>query len=108
MENRRKDNRYRLRLKGFVRFEGRRLRVQTENISVSGARIALDRPLLEGASVTLDLPLSEDPEARSILSGTVVWCTEDMEAGFQAGISFSVASSEITALTETLAGAPAA
>ncbi len=92
MENRRKEQRYRVRSKGFVRLEGRKMNMQTENLSVGGARITLDRPLLEGAEVTLYLMLRQGTATSPLhlcMTGTVVWCNEDMDAGFQAGIAFS-------------------
>ena len=108
MENRRKEQRFRVRTKGVVQLEGHKVRMLTENLSVSGARISLDRPLLEGAEVNLDLMLkAEDAPFNLCISGTVVWCTEDMDAGFQAGIAFTSRMEDTTALSAFLADYPA-
>jgi hypothetical protein len=88
MENRRKELRYRVQAEGVINARGRRLRIQTENLSLSGARVTSDRPLLEGDEITLDLALKDSGEVKNFkIPGTVVWCAEDMDAGFQAGLS---------------------
>lgn len=90
MENRRKELRYRVQSKGIIHAQGHRLRIQTENLSLSGARITSDRPLLEGDDITLDLPFKGSDGVENLqIPGTVVWCAEDMDVGFQAGLSLA-------------------
>ncbi len=104
MENRRKETRYRILSKGFVKLNNHRIAMQTENISKTGVRISTDRPLLEGEDVLLELHLPRKKEGilpMNIL-GTVVWCTEDMDAGFQIGISFSLNAKETEQMDKCL------
>jgi hypothetical protein len=92
MENRRKQPRYRARLKGHIWTEGFKYPIETENLSASGVRISLDAPLLEGAEVRLSLNVPLDGQTKTTpitVKGVVVWCNEDMDAGFQSGIRFS-------------------
>ena len=84
--------------------------MQTENLSISGARITVERPLLEGAEVTLDLALKQGAAPsplRLSLDGTVVWCTEDLEAGFQAGIAFATHGRDALLLAGSIVAYPA-
>jgi hypothetical protein len=93
MKNRRKQPRYGARLKGHIWTEGFKYPIETENLSASGVRITLDAPLLEGAEVKLCLNVAIDGETETTpitVKGVVVWCNEDMDAGFQSGIRFSV------------------
>jgi hypothetical protein len=97
MENRRRQQRYGARLKGYVWAEGRKASVETLNLSASGVRISLDAPLLEGAEVKLRLYVSLNGSTKSepiTVSGVVVWCNEDMDVGFQAGIRFDAISDD--------------
>ena len=93
MKNRRKEHRYRVRLAGKIFIENRVFQMESENVSVGGVRISLDRPLLEGADVNITLQLGkpENPGSPGTFttSGTVIWCQEDILVGYQAGIRFS-------------------
>ncbi len=92
MENRRKKQRFRIQLPGKVRAEGQTYAIESANLSASGVRIVLDAPLLEGAEVKISLQLQEENRSgmphRLTTAGTVVWCQEDIVAGYQAGIRF--------------------
>ena len=91
MENRREKQRYNARIKGHLWIEGRKVAIETVNLSESGVRIVLDAPLLEGADVKLRLCMSLNRGTQTELitgNGVVVWCNEDMDAGYQAGIRF--------------------
>ena len=93
MENRRREQRYRVKITGRIRSEGEIHRVETENLSVNGVRITLDVPLLEGADVEIVLRLPGDGTGAKwhpfTTTGQVVWCAEHIAAGYQAGIRFT-------------------
>lgn len=94
MRERRIHHRVRVLLPTLVRARGQMLMAQTENLSVGGVRIALDSPLLENSSVTVSIrnakrsPKGTEEEI-FFATGEVVWCIEDDEAGFLAGIQFT-------------------
>ena len=91
MVNRRRDKRYRFRCNGTLMLEGRGLDIESVNISHRGIRINLDKPLLEGTSVTLTMPLNRHLFGGPFEAlGTVVWCSEGMEVGFEAGIALNL------------------
>jgi c-di-GMP-binding flagellar brake protein YcgR len=97
MENRRRQQRYGARLRGHIWAEGQKLSLETLNLSASGVRISLDAPLLEGAEVKLRLQVSLSGSNKSEpinVNGVVVWCNEDMEVGYQAGIRFDAISED--------------
>lgn len=90
MKNRRRRQRFLVQVPGKVRAEGQTHAIESANLSVSGVRIVLDSPLLEGADVRISLKLQNGPgePIRWTTAGTVVWCQEDIVAGYQAGIRF--------------------
>ena len=98
MENRRRERRYPVKLNGKIRSEGEIFRVETENLSVNGVRITLDVPLLEGGDVEIVLRLPQESAEAAwrpfSTTGKVVWCTEHIEAGYQAGIHFTALQDE--------------
>ena len=108
MENRRKSQRRRVRMLGRLIAHGRLLTVSMENLSAGGVRIVLDMPLMEGAEVEISLSAvrrTDEPALAEPIDtrGTVAWCTEDMDVGFQAGIRFdSMAVGEKERLAEFL------
>ena len=74
-------------------FNGEWVSASSENISEGGVRICLDFPLLEGSPVDIEIRLGRESSEGGATSfgssGTVAWCNEDLDVGFQAGISFS-------------------
>jgi hypothetical protein len=90
MENRRRETRYRIRCNGTVAVDGRKFSMETVNISQGGVRITLDRPLMEGISISIALRLDDVLfDGPFVSAGHVVWCNEDMEAGFEAGVQLT-------------------
>ena len=91
MKNRRTEHRRKVSLLGKIRSNGQWHDVRARNMSVGGARIVLDFPLLEGSKVQIAFGLPSDNGDATQLEtlGLVIWCTEDMEVGFHAGIRFS-------------------
>lgn len=85
---------------GRVRdFNGEWLSARSEDLSEGGVRLCVDIPLLEGSPVDVELRLPRDGNGSDVGTlfcsrGEVVWCTEDMDVGFQAGIRFSPAPAE--------------
>lgn len=110
MKNRRRNQRYHAKRKGHVEFEGRQIPFETRNLSVSGARVLLDSPLLEGADVEIWIQMTingRDDITPIQLRGTVIWCNEDMDVGFESGIRFNGVSNEQREyLTEALPSYP--
>ncbi len=112
MDNRRQKRRYRARLKGHLWFEGQKVSVETVNLSESGVRITLDMPLLEGSDVRLHLDVSPNGVMKVepiVANGVVVWCQEDIEVGYQAGIRFVTLSTDhVNYLSHSLPSYPPA
>jgi uncharacterized protein (TIGR02266 family) len=88
MDNRRRHQRYRVSLAARLNADGPWVTAHADNLSQGGARFSLDAPLLEGSPVKVDLRLAGGGEAIRA-SGTVIWCNEHMDVGFQAGVSFA-------------------
>jgi hypothetical protein len=106
MDNRRKHFRYRLPLKGRLVVFGQQMRVHVENLSSGGLRASLDTPLLEGSDVEVELTL--DPDVTQTTGnpfhtkGTVVWCVEDVDVGYQVGIRFGKLDAEAKDVLEKM------
>jgi c-di-GMP-binding flagellar brake protein YcgR len=102
MKNRRKSQRHRISLNGHLFVHGHRISVQIENLSRGGTRISLDKPLMEGDEVEISFSLLQKSAHSSTdlfrASGTVIWISEDMDAGFQAGVRFEPLTPQIKEL----------
>lgn len=103
MNNRRRDKRYRVQCNGALMLEGHRINIESVNISHRGIRINLDKPLLEGTPVTLTMPLNNRLfNGPFEAPGVVVWCSEGMEVGFEAGILLKLSLETSTKLSTFL------
>ena len=104
MENRRKERRYRIRRTGMIGDTAGAHAVETIDVSPTGARVALDRPLLEGADVMLSLHLPESPFGERLnADAVVIWCAEGMDVGFEVGLRLNLPDEDKTRLAAFLA-----
>lgn len=63
--------------------------VEAVNLGATGVGLCVDSPLLVGSTVQLRLLAPQADKEPVAVLGEVMWCTEHVEVGYQAGIQIT-------------------